>query len=94
MRSKIQVINDEIKRLKTEKEKVIKECEEKLNKIILKEVKFGIPDINNLDPTVYFPCEFINIIDRKNYIVKIYEPNIDTYHIKDVYSLYIDEFIK
>lgn len=94
MRSKIQVINDEIKRLETEKEKVIKECEEKLNKIILKEVDFGLPDPNDPNPTAYFPCELVNIVDRKNYIVKIYEPSIDTYHIVDVTSLHIDEYIK
>lgn len=94
MRSKIQVINDEIKRLETEKEKIIKESEKILNKIILEEVDFGLPDPNDSNPTAYFPCELVSIIDRKNYIVKIYEPSIDAYHIVDVTSLHIDEYIK
>ena len=94
MRSKIQVINDEIKRLETEKEKIIEESEKILNKIILEEVNFGLSDPNDPNPTAYFPCELVSIIDRKNYIVKIYEPSIDTYHVVDVTSLHIDEYIK
>lgn len=94
MRSKIQVINDEIKRLELEKEKIIEESEKILNKIMLEEVNFGLPDLNDPNPTAYFPCEFVNIIDRKNYIVKIYESSIDTYHVVDVTSLHIDEYIK
>ena len=54
MRSKIQVINDEIKRLKTEKEKIIKECEEKC---------WEQPDTQC--EIIVCKCEYLNYIDRE-----------------------------
>ena len=51
--------------------------------------KFGLPDLMDMFDA-YFPCEFVEVIDELNMIIKIYETSIKKYHITGVSGLTIE----
>lgn len=62
----------------------------------IKELLAKVKDYNigidlTCDCDSYYPCDFIEIVDEEDGIVKVYESSTNKYHIVCVLDLYIDD---